>query len=78
MNKQKLIIAMLMIALPVAIFAQTKKSSNKPNILIILADDMGYSDLGCYGSEIDTPNIDKLACNGLRFTNFTNCAKRVM
>lgn len=47
----------------------------KPNIILILADDMGYSDLGCYGSEISTPNLDKLAGNGLRFTRFYNSAK---
>jgi arylsulfatase len=47
----------------------------KPNILLILVDDMGFSDLGCYGSEISTPNIDGLAANGLRFTNFYNSAR---
>lgn len=50
-------------------------SESKPNIIIILADDMGYSDIGCYGSEIKTPNIDKLAKNGLRFTQFYNSAR---
>jgi arylsulfatase A-like enzyme len=45
-----------------------------PNILIILADDMGFSDLGCYGSEIQTPNLDRLASEGLRFSQFYNCA----
>ncbi|MEI6235902.1 MAG: sulfatase-like hydrolase/transferase, partial [Planctomycetota bacterium] len=47
----------------------------QPNIVIILADDLGYSDLGCYGGEIKTPNIDALAANGLRFTQFYNCAR---
>ena len=47
----------------------------QPNILLILADDMGYSDLGCYGSEISTPNLDRLAANGLRFTQFYNTAR---
>lgn len=47
----------------------------KPNILLILADDMGYSDLGCYGGEINTPNIDRLANNGVRFKTFYNMAK---
>ena len=46
-----------------------------PNILLVMADDMGYSDLGCYGSKINTPNLDKLAEGGIRFTNFYNCAK---
>lgn len=48
---------------------------SKPNILIILADDMGYSDLGCFGSEIQTPNLDKLAMNGVRFSNFYNMSR---
>ena len=42
----------------------------KPNIVFILADDLGYSDLGCYGGEIQTPQLDSLARNGLRFTQF--------
>lgn len=49
--------------------------SKRPNIIIILADDMGFSDAGCFGGEIETPNIDKLAANGLRFTQFYNCAR---
>lgn len=56
-------------------FAGCTPSSEKPNILLIMADDMGYSDLGCYGSEIDTPNIDRLANEGLRFTQFYNAAR---
>jgi len=47
----------------------------RPNILCIVVDDMGYSDVGCYGGEIDTPNIDKLADNGLRFSQFYNCGR---
>lgn len=47
----------------------------RPNIIIILADDMGFSDLGCYGSEIPTPNLDKLAREGLRLTNFYNAGR---
>jgi arylsulfatase len=47
----------------------------QPNILLILADDMGYSDIGCYGSEIRTPNLDALAANGLRFSQMYNCAR---
>lgn len=46
-----------------------------PNIILILADDMGFSDIGCYGSEIDTPNLDRLASQGVRFTQFYNCAR---
>ena len=47
----------------------------RPNIIVILADDMGYSDIGCYGGEINTPNLDKLASNGLRFTQFYNTSR---
>jgi len=49
--------------------------AKKPNIVVILADDLGYSDIGCYGGDIKTPNLDKLASNGLRFTNFYNTAR---
>lgn len=49
-------------------------AESRPNIVIILADDMGFSDLGCYGGEIQTPNLDKLAAEGMRFTQFYNCA----
>ncbi|MCB9766840.1 MAG: arylsulfatase [Candidatus Omnitrophica bacterium] len=49
--------------------------ATQPNIVIILADDMGYSDIGCYGSEIETPNLDRLAENGLRFTQFYNTSR---
>jgi len=47
----------------------------RPDVLVILADDLGFSDLGCYGSEIQTPNIDGLAANGLRFSQFYNTAR---
>lgn len=49
--------------------------AQKPNILLIMSDDMGYSDIGCYGSEIKTPNIDRLAYEGMRFSTFYNMAK---
>ncbi|MFC4991609.1 arylsulfatase [Rubritalea tangerina] len=50
-------------------------SEQKPNIILIMLDDMGYSDLGCYGGEIETPNIDKLAANGTRFSQFYNAGR---
>ncbi len=59
------------IALLVVLLSSSLQAA-KPNILIILADDLGYSDLGCYGGEIKTPNLDALAANGLRFTQFYN------
>ena len=63
--------AFLVAALSVA----AAEGNNRPNILIILADDLGFSDLGCYGSEIATPQLDALAKNGLRFTQFYNTAR---
>ena len=53
----------------------TASAADKPNIIYIMSDDMGFSDIGCYGSEIDTPNLNKLAENGLRFTQFYNTAR---
>ena len=50
-------------------------AKERPNILVILADDLGWSDIGCYGGEIQTPNIDKLAGGGVRFTQFYNVAR---
>src|SRR5688500_4507918 len=55
--------------------AATASQPSRPNVLIILADDMGYSDVGCYGGEIATPNVDQLAKGGLRFTEFYNTAR---
>ncbi len=53
----------------------TSHAADKPNVIFILADDLGYSDLGCYGGDIETPNLDSLAKNGLRFTQFYNTAR---
>ncbi len=50
-------------------------ADTRPNIILIMSDDMGFSDIGCYGSEIATPNLDQLAANGLRFTQFYNTAR---
>ncbi len=52
-----------------------REAPARPNILLILADDMGYCDIGCYGSEIRTPNLDALASGGLRFSQMYNCAR---
>ncbi len=51
---------------------EAEKDPHRPNIVLIMADDLGYSDLGCYGGEIPTPNIDRLAESGMRFTRFYN------
>ena len=58
-----------------AILLTTWTQAKPPNVLLIMADDMGYSDLGCYGGEIETPHLDGLAKNGLRFTQFYNTAR---
>jgi arylsulfatase len=50
-------------------------TDRRPNIVLILVDDMGFSDIGCYGSEIETPTIDQLAASGIRFTQAYNCAR---
>lgn len=55
--------------------AATAKPPARPNIIVILADDMGYSDIGCYGGEIATPHLDSLAQGGVRFTQFYNTAR---
>ncbi|MDP4284948.1 MAG: arylsulfatase [Bacteroidota bacterium] len=52
-----------------------ESKDKRPNIVLILADDLGYSDIGCYGGEIHTPNLDYLASNGLRFTRFYNTSR---
>lgn len=62
-------------ALAQAPAAPAPPSPRPPNFLILLADDLGYSDLGCYGGEIQTPNLDRLANNGLRFTQFYNTGR---
>lgn len=62
------------IFIPSLLNAQIQKVK-KPNVIVILTDDMGYSDIGCFGSEIRTPNIDRLAANGISFTHFYNTAR---
>jgi len=64
---------LLVLALPFA--ARAADLPAKPNIVIFLADDMGFSDLGCYGGEIETPHLNKLAAEGVRFTSFYNTAR---
>src|SRR5262245_21937001 len=69
---------LILTALAVLLSAGTSLAADaptKPNVLIFLADDMGFSDAGCYGGEIATPNLDSLAKNGLRFTQFYNTAR---
>jgi len=72
--KNNLITACL-ITLLSGVASAAPAATEKPNIVVILVDDMGFSDIGCYGSEIHTPNLDKLAADGLRFTQFYNTGR---
>ena len=76
MNRKNIYLAVLP-ALPWILTncCQAQTTDNRPNIILILADDMGYSDIGCYGGEIQTPNLDKLASAGLRYRQFYNGAR---
>ena len=69
------IFAQLSFILCLLLAFNASSNDKQPNILLILADDLGWSDLGCYGSIIKTPNLDKLAKDGIRFTQFHNTAK---
>jgi arylsulfatase len=69
------IILVLALAFLAAIGTPILASNSPPNIILIMADDVGYSDIGCYGGEIHTPNLDALAQGGLRFTQFYNTAR---
>ena len=71
----KLHLAFLLSLLFLCGSAATQAAAPRPNLVIILADDMGFSDLGCYGGEVSTPTLDRLAKNGLRFTQFYNTAR---
>ncbi|MFW5870381.1 MAG: sulfatase-like hydrolase/transferase, partial [Candidatus Sumerlaeota bacterium] len=61
--------------MPTLLHAVDQDAQVRPNVLLIMVDDMGFSDVGCYGGEIHTPNIDRLARRGVRFTQFYNNAK---
>ena len=65
----------ILTVLSVGLLAAPILAAPRPNIIVILSDDMGYSDIGCYGSEIATPTLDSLASNGLRYTQFYNTAR---
>ena len=66
---------LFLFALPFICCPCSVQAANRPNIVLIMADDMGYTDIGCYGSEIETPVLDRLAGNGLRFTQFYNTSR---
>ena len=60
----------ILVAFVTSASAQAPASGTRPNILLIMADDLGYTDVACFGGEIETPHIDALAARGVRFTNF--------
>ncbi|MBT3376417.1 MAG: arylsulfatase [Lentisphaerae bacterium] len=62
-------------SLGVALLVLSASAAERPNIVLIMCDDMGFSDIGCYGGEVQTPNLDRLASEGMRFTQFYNNAK---
>jgi len=68
--------ACLALGLVPASVTSAGETAARPNIILIMADDLGWSDIGCYGGEIGTPHIDALARDGLRFTQFYNNAER--
>ena len=65
-----LYLTFLVLLAPVAVQAEAANTDHRPNLLLIVADDLGYADLGIYGSDIRTPNLDALAREGLRFSQF--------
>ena len=67
--------SLTLLAFLASIIAATAAESKRPNIIVFLVDDVGFSDIGCYGSEIPTPNLDALAAGGVRFSQFYNCAR---
>ena len=75
MNYRGYLLTLTLILLTFTQCKHTAIAEQPPNVILILVDDMGFSDLGAYGSEIETPNIDRLAFEGLRFTNAYNTSK---
>jgi len=69
------VLQVLFAAMPQSAWAQLAERDRPPNILLLVADDLGYSDVSCFGGEISTPHIDGLAKEGLRFTQFYNCGQ---
>lgn len=69
-RKLKNLLSYLLLLLAAGLITARSAEAEPPNIVVIMADDIGYSDLGCFGGEIATPNLDRLAMDGLRFTNF--------
>lgn len=71
----RLLASLALLGVGSAAWGQSDPAAPRPNIVVILSDDMGYSDIGCYGGEIRTPTLDRLAAGGLRFSQFYNTAR---
>ena len=65
-----LLLVLIVAAISCSVPTKKGKEDKRPNILLLVADDLGYADLGCFGGDIETPNIDKLAASGIRFSRF--------
>src|SRR5260221_8500268 len=72
---RQILLALVVLFALIALSAPRVSAAPRPNIVILLADDVGFCDIGCYGGEVQTPNLDKLAAGGLRFTQFYNTAR---
>lgn len=72
---QRLFLVLILVAVYAAPIPLKAAEPTRPNIILIMSDDMGYSDIGCYGGEINTPNLDKLAKDGIRYTQFYNTSR---
>jgi arylsulfatase len=68
-------VVFLVVAVAMSCASARARAADRPNIVVILADDMGFSDIGCYGGEVQTPNLDRLAAGGVRMTQFYNNAR---
>ena len=69
------LVAIFWLCLACLVVVGSRQAQTRPNIVLIMSDDMGFSDIGCYGGEIETPHLDRLAQQGLRFTQFYNTAR---
>ena len=72
---RRIAFALALVAIIFVTNSPASDAASRPNVLLIVADDLGYSDIGCYGGDIQTPQLDKLAADGLRFTQFYNTAR---
>ena len=75
MSKTTRAVLIILLLVSSLLVSHKQVAAERPNIIIMMADDMGFSDIGCYGSEIRTPNLDGLAAGGVRLTQFYNTGR---